>query len=261
MIFQKSACIACMYQELPFLDRFQAAARDGFSFVEFWDWRELNLEAVRDAAEAAGVGIAAFNGDASFSLINPAHKQAYLDDLYRAAEAARQVGARSLTIHSNALGPGGAVIDRCEDLSPTVKLLTLYDGLCACAKIAEETGIRMNLEPLNTVTDHPGNFLVSSRMAAELTEQVGSPLLNVLFDVYHMQLQEGDLCGHLLSCGSWLGHIHVADAPGRHEPGTGEINYRRIFACLEEIGYQGLIGFELFPQDTTRQAAQAINQY
>lgn len=261
MVFQKSACIACMYQELPFLDRFQAAARDGFSYVEFWNWEDLDLSAIRDAAERAGVGIAAFNGDAAYSLINPAHKNAYLKFLYRSAQAAQFLGARSLTIHSNALGPGGAVTDLCQDLSPTVKLLTLYDGLCGCARIAEETGIRMNLEPLNTVTDHPGNFLISSRTAAELTEQVGSPLLNVLFDVYHMQLQEGDLCGHLRSCGSRLGHIHVADVPGRHEPGTGEINYHQIFACLEEMGYQGLIGFELYPKDSTQKAVQAILQY
>lgn len=261
MTLQKSACIECMYQELPFLERFQAAAADGFPFVEFWSWEDKDLSAVQEASERAGVGIAAFNGDASYSLVNPAHRTAYQEFLHRSAETARQIGARSLTIHSNALGPGGMVADRCDGLSAAAKLVTLYDGLCACAKLAEATGIRMNLEPLNTVTDHPGNFLTSSQTAAELTAMVGSPLLKMLFDVYHMQLQEGDLCGHLRACGSQLGHVHVADAPGRHEPGTGEINYHRIFSCLEEIGYRGLIGFELYPKNTTQEAVWAIHQY
>ena len=74
MVFQKSACIEPMYSELPFLERFQAAKRDGFAFVEFWSWRDKDMEAVRKAAESAGVGIAGFNGDADLSLIDPAQK-------------------------------------------------------------------------------------------------------------------------------------------------------------------------------------------
>lgn len=258
MALEKSACIETMYRELPFMERFQAAGRDGFAFVEFWSWTDKDLDAVRTAAERAGVGIAGFNGDAELSLIDPGQRGDYLAFLRRSVEAARRVGARSVTIHSNGLGEGGAVIDPLDDLSGTVKLCAMFSALEDCAEIAEQSGISMNLEPLNVTTDHPGNFLRTTRMAAEMTRLIGSPKLKVLYDVYHMQLSEGGLCDTIRAYGGEFGHVHVADAPGRHEPGTGEISCPRVLACLEEIGYTGLIGFELIPETTTARAVEAI---
>ena len=258
MAFQTSACIEPMYAELPFLERFRAAKADGFDFVEFWSWTDKDLPAVRAAAEDAGIGISGFNGDAELSLIDPAQRQAYLDFLRRSVDAAVQVGARSLTLHSNGLGPGGRVICSYPELSGTVKLCAMFDPLRACAEIAEDAGIRMNLEPLNITTDHAGNFLTSTRMAAELTDLIGSPMLRVLYDVYHMQLNEGSLCDHIRAYGSRFGHVHIADAPGRHEPGTGEIFFPAVLRCLEDAGYDGLIGFELVPAASTAQAVGAI---
>lgn len=261
MVFKKSACIEPMYQEFSFLDRFRAAKEDGFDYVEFWSWTDKDLRAVRRAAEDAGIGIAGFNGDAALSLIDPAHKRDYLDFLRRSVDAAREVGARSLTIHSNGLGDGGVVLNRYPELSDTVKLCTMFDTLRSCADLAEKSGIRINLEPLNITTDHQGNFLTTTRMAAEMTRLIGPPMLKVLYDVYHMQLNEGSLCDNIRAYSDQFGHIHVADAPGRHEPGTGEINYENVFSCLEESGYTGLVGFELTPATTTAQAVKAIMQY
>lgn len=261
MKFQKSACIEPMYAELPFLDRFRAAKNDGFDFVEFWGWTDKDLDAVKAAADAAGVGISGFNGDAELSLIDPARKKDYLAHLRKSVAAAQKLGARSVTIHSNGLGDGGRVICSYPELSDTVKLCTMYGTLLECAKIAEDSGIAMNLEPLNITTDHVGNYLATTRMAAELTRMVGSPMVKVLYDVYHMQLNEGSLCDNIRAYGDQFGHIHVADAPGRHEPGTGEINYRSVFACLEEIGYTGLIGFEFIPKTTTAEAVKAVLTY
>lgn len=258
MKFSRCACIEPLYSELPFLEHFQAAKDDGFDFVEFWSWTDKDLDAVKDAAGKAGISIAGFNGDAELSMIDPDTKEAYIAFVRKSAAAAQKVGACSVTIHSNGLGDGGLVIRDYAELSDTVKLCTMYENLKACARIAEETGIRMNLEPLNITTDHVGNYLATTRMAAELTAMVGSPMLKVLYDVYHMQLNEGSLCDTIRAYAGQIGHIHVADAPGRHEPGTGEINYANVFACLEEAGYTGLIGYELFPKTTTAEAVKAI---
>lgn len=258
MDFIKCACIETLYTEIPFLDRFQAAKRDGFGAVEFWSWTDKDLDAVRAAAGSAGIMVSGFNGDADFSLIDPAQKGDYLAFLRQSVEAAQKIGARSVTIHSNALGDGGVVVNHYDNLSHTVKLCAMFDTLHDCAKIAEEAGVRMNLEALNVTTDHQGNFLATTQMAAELTAMVGSPMLKILYDVYHMQLNEGSLCDNIRAYGAQIGHVHVADAPGRHEPGTGEINYRSVYACLREAGYQGLIGYELFPMNTTAEAVQAI---
>ena len=261
MALRKCACIDTLYTELPWLERFQAAKNDGFEAVEFWDWRVRDLDATREAAEKAGIAISGFNGDADYSLVDPTHKEKYIDYLKQSIAAAKKVGAASVTIHSNALGDGGIVVNHYDDLSDTVKLCSMYDMLLECAKIAEETGINMNLEPLNITTDHVGNFLATTRMAAEMTRLIGCDKLKVLYDVYHMQLNEGSLCDNIRAYGDQFGHIHVADAPGRHEPGTGEINYHNVFACLEEIGYTGRIGFELMPKTDTATAVKAIMSY
>lgn len=261
MKFERSACIEPMYSELPFLDRFQAAKDDGFEYVEFWSWTDKDLDAVKAAAESAGIGISGFNGDADYSLIDPTHKEKYLEFLRLSVEAAQKIGAKSVTIHSNALGDGGIVVNHYTELSHTVKLCSMYDMLLECAKIAEESGIAMNLEPLNITTDHVGNFLAHTQMAAEMTRLIGSPMLKVLYDVYHMQLNEGALCDTIRAYGDQFGHIHVTDAPGRHEPGTGEINYCAVLSCLEDCGYTGRIGYELFPMTDTKTAVQAIMKY
>lgn len=261
MKFMKSACIEPMYSEIPFLDRFQAAKDDGFEFVEFWSWTDKDIDAVGAAARRAGIGISGFNGDAECSMIDPEQREPYMAFLRRSVEMAKRVGARSVTIHSNGLGEGGAVLRRYDELSDTVKLCSMFAVLQECANLAEESGICMNLEPLNVTTDHAGNYLKTTRMAAELTRMIGSSKLKVLYDVYHMQLNEGSLCDNIRAYGDQLGHVHVADAPGRHEPGTGEINYHRVFECLEEVGYAGLVGFELMPKTTTAQAVRAIMQY
>ena len=258
MKFQKSACIEPMYSELPFLERFQAAKDDGFEYVEFWGWTDKDLDAVKAAADKAGIGIAGFNGDAELSLIDPEQKSAYLEFLKKSVEAARKVGAKSVTIHSNGLGDGGLVVNAYENLSDTVKLCAMYGTLIECAKIAENSGVQMNLEALNITTDHVGNFLQTTRMAAEMIRLIGCPKLRVLYDAYHMQLNEGSLCDNVKAYGDTFGHIHVADAPGRHEPGTGEIYYPRVIRALEDVGYAGLVGFELIPETSTANAVKAI---
>lgn len=258
MSLRKCACIDTLYTELPWKERFAAAKRDGFDAVEFWDWRIRDLKETREAAQAAGIVISGFNGDADYSLVDPEHKEKYLDFLRQSLKAAKEVGAKSVTIHSNALGEGGVVVNSYDHLSHTVKLCSMYDTLLSCAKLAEEEEINLNLEALNITTDHVGNFLEHTQMAAEICRLIGSPRLKVLYDVYHMQINEGCICDTISQYKDQFGHIHVADAPGRHEPGTGEINYRKVLRHLEKEGYQGYVGYELFPLTDTAAAVKAI---
>ncbi len=258
MALKKSACIETLFTELPFASRFKAARQAGFDFVEFWGWPDKNLDEIRDLSKEAGLGISGFNGDAEYSLIDPSHKKPYLDYLRQSLEVAKKIGARSVTIHSNALGDGGVVVNHYDDLSFTVKLCSMYDMLLACVPLADEYGVNLNLEALNITTDHVGNFLEHTSMGAEICELISAPRLKILYDVYHMQLNEGSICDTLSKYVGQIGHIHVADAPGRHEPGTGEINYPHVLRHLEAIGYTGLVGYELFPKTDTATAVKAI---
>ena len=258
MSLRKCACIDTLYTELPWLERFEAAKKDGFDAVEFWDWRIRDLDETRAAADNAGINISGFNGDADFSLVDPTHKEKYLNYLSQSMEAALKLGAPTVTIHSNALGDGGVVVDHYDNLSDTVKLCSMYDTLLSCARMGEEKGIRCNLEALNITTDHVGNFLKYTQMGAEICRLINSDKLKVLYDVYHMQINEGCICDTISSYWDTFGHIHVADAPGRHEPGTGEINYKTVIQHLEKCGYKERVGYELFPLKDTATAAKAI---
>ena len=168
------------------------------------------------------------------------------------------MGAGSVTIHSNALGEGGVVVDHYDNLSHTVKLCSMYRTLLDCVETAEREGINLNLEALNITTDHVGNFLENTQMGAEICRLIGSPRLKLLYDVYHMQINEGCICDTISHYADQFGHIHVADAPGRHEPGTGEINYKKVLRHLEACGYTGYVGYELFPLADTESAVKAI---
>lgn len=258
MALRKCACIDTLYTELPWDQRFGAAKNDGFAAVEFWDWRIRDLKVTGKAAKDAGICISGFNGDADYSLVDPDHREKYLEELKKSIEAAQKVGASSVTIHSNALGDGGIVVNHYDDLSDTVKLCCMYDELCRCAELAQKEEIQLNLEALNITTDHQGNFLKYTQMGAEICRLIDSPNLKLLYDVYHMQINEGCICDTITNYGDQFGHIHVADAPGRHEPGTGEINYKKVISHLEECGYTGYVGYELFPLTDTDAAVKAI---
>ena len=258
MKLKRSVCIEALYRELPFLERFQAAKDDGFDAVEFWGWTDKDIDSVKSAAEKAGIVICGFNGDERISLIDPNTKKEYMEYLEKSVEVARKLNAPTVTIHSNGLGDGGIVINHYDELSDTVKLCTMFENLQRCAELAEKSGVRMNLEGLNITTDHVGNFLKTTQMSAELIRMIGSPMIKVLYDVYHMQLNEGCICDTINSYGDTFGHVHVADAPGRHEPGTGEIYYPNVYRALENIGYTGYVGYELFAKTTTDEAVKAI---
>jgi len=254
-----TACIETIFAELPWEQRFQAAKDAGFDLIEFWSWTDKDLPAIRRLAADAGVGISGFNGDADYSLIDPTHKKPYLEFLERSLDAAVTIGAESVTIHSNALGDGGIVVNHYDELSDTTKLCSMYDMLIDVRKMAEDAGVTCNLEALNITTDHVGNFLQTTQMASDIIRLIDSPRVRILYDIYHMQLNnEGSICDTISTYLDAIGHIHIADAPGRHEPGTGEINYRNVIRHLEKVGYQGYVGCELFPLNDSDTAAKAI---
>lgn len=259
MSLQLCACIETMYTHLPWLERFQAAKDDGFAAVEFWDWRPYSAEQTRQAAQAAGIPINGFDGDAEFSLVNPAERPQYLKHLEQSLLHAKAIGAKSVTLHSNGLGKGGVVLSRYENLSYTVKLCSLYEGLRTSAKMAEEIGVTLHLEALNVTADHVGNFLKTTQMGVELCQLVRSPRLKLLYDVYHMQKNEGNIIPTIYHYGHLFGHVHIADVPGRYDSGSGELNYPAILDALEATGYTGLVGCELYPTTTARAVKDIFN--
>lgn len=257
---ERSANIEVLYTEQPWRERFSAAKKDGFHYIEFWDWDNKDLEEVKNLLAENGLKISAMSGDKSYSMCDPEHRKEYIEFVKKSLAAAKKIDCPVLVVHSNELAPEPKqwAKDTFSQFSDTVKICSMFDTLKKLAPLAEEAGVTLVLEALNIVTDHIGNFLTTTQMSAEITSLVGSPNIKVLYDAYHMYLNEGKICETLSKYVDSIGYIHIADAPGRGEPGTGTINYRKVFEHLKEIGYDRTVGFELYPKHGTELAVKAI---
>jgi len=259
-----SLCIENFYKHLSFEDRFAAAKKDGFEYCEFWTWRNRDWGRVKKAIADSGVKIASFSGDDEYSLINPDENNLYVDFLKRSMEKAKEINCHYLVIHSDAFNPDGSAKEIGKTLSYEAKLLSSYRVLKTIAPFAEKEDITLVLEPLNTKVGQPrahkNYFLEHPGPAFELTRQVGSGKIKVLYDIYHMQLMAGNIIRTLRENIDQLGYIHLADVPGSHEPGTGELNLGNILKALDSMGYAGFVGFELLPSETDEKAFEAIKK-
>ena len=259
-----SICIENFYKTLLFEDRFAAAKKDGFEYCEFWTWKNRDWGRVKKAIADSGVKIAAFSGDDEYSLINPDENSLYVDFLRKSIEKAKEIHCSYLVIHSDALNKDGSAKEIGKSLSYEAKLLNMYRVLERIAPFAEKENVTLVLEPLNTRLGEPrahkNYFLEYPEPAFELTRQVGSDKIKVLYDIYHMQLMAGNVIKTLEKNIDQLGYIHLADVPGSHEPGTGELNLSNILKALDSMGYAGFVGFELLPSETDEKAFEAIKK-
>ena len=250
-----SVCIEMIFLEYPFLQRIEKAAAAGFDAIEFWNWDNKDLPAIKTAVQRAGIGIATFQANLGGTLIDPNQRGAFVAGIQQSLDKAREMGVKALFVLSDELGPDRGVAHQFPDLSEETKRQSVLDGLKALSPLAEKAGVTLLLEPLNTLVDHKGYWLSRSTAGLELVREVNSPSIRLLYDIYHMQVMEGNLIHTLTDNLDAIGHIHVADVPGRHEPGTGEINYSRVFAALREAGYTGFVGMEFDPTIPSEKAA------
>jgi len=252
---KSSVCIEMIFTEYPFLERIRKAAHAGFDAIEFWNWDNKDLPAIKTAVEEAGIGIASFQANLGGTLIHPEQRAGFVASIAQSLEKAREVGSPGLFLLTDELAEDRSVRFQYPELTAEEKYESVFEGLKSIAALAEDAGITLVLEPLNSEVDHVGYFLDHSAMGFELVRAVDSPCIKVLYDIYHMQIMEGNVIRTLTGNMDVIGHVHVADVPGRHEPGTGELNFANIFRALRQAGYDGYVGFELDPTVPSEQAA------
>ena len=255
-----SICIETIFTEYPLMERFQHVKQAGFEYAEFWSWDDKDLKAIKSECERLGLKIASFSGDKDYSLIDSTHNEKYLQYLKRSVDAANFLGCENLVIHSNALGEGGVVICDYNGCDKAELFTNMQKVLKEAGVLAQKGGIMLVLEALNTNIDHADNFLSSTADSVKAAAGAQSPKIKILYDIYHMQLMEGNIVNTLSDYFEQIGYIHAADVPGRHEPGTGELNYGNIIKMLNALGYKGIVGFELFPKYTSKEAIKAIRK-
>lgn len=244
---QLSICIEIVYDDEPFHSRIHRAAVAGADAVEFWDWREKDLDAVKVAADNAGVPIVGFT--AGGVLTDPDAADDAVETIRESIETAAGLGCPTLIVTT---GPDQAGLDRQRQHENVV------DALSCVAPDAEDAGVTLTIEPLNTEVDHPGYYLQTAAQGFEIVDEVGSPNVKVLYDVYHQQITEGNVIATITENAGNIGHIHVADVPGRHEPGTGELDYENIFDAVDKSEYDGYVGCEFAPTGDPDEAMAAV---
>ncbi len=243
-----AANLSMMYQELPFLERFGAAAKDGFKAVEFLFPYDFPASELRARLSAHGLTQALFNGPPGNWAAGerglaslPGRADEFRRGVGQALEYARVLGNDRLHIMAGLIQPGE---DRARHRA------TYVANLAYAAKEAASAGVTVVIEPINT-RDIPGFFLNRQDEAHTICAEVGAGNLKVQMDFYHCQIVEGDLATKLKRYISGVGHIQIAGVPERQEPDVGEINYPYLFRLMDELGYAGWVGCEYRPRGAT----------
>jgi len=253
-----AANLSMLYTELDFPDRFAAAAQFGFPGVEYHFPYAYPKEQLAELLHEYGLTQVLHNlpagdwasGDRGIAC-DPDRVGEFQDGVGRAIDYAQALSCTQLNCLAG-IAPKGVDTDKV--------LEAFVANLRFAAKKLRSAGIRLLIEPINT-RDVPGFYLSHTQQAVDLIEAVGSDNLYVQYDIYHMQIMEGDLAPTIQQHLSRIAHVQLADNPGRNEPGTGEINYPFLFGFLDRVAYDGWIGCEYKPKTTTGEGLGWIAPY
>jgi hydroxypyruvate isomerase len=239
------------WTKLPFLERLRMAAKYGFPAVEFWPWRNKDIPAVAALCHDLGIEIAQFTAWGFKPGMNdPKNHDAFVKEVEASCAIAKQLNCKLMTVVGGDDQPG---------MTQPEMHANIIAGLKKAAPIAEAHKITLILEPMNIRVDHKGHCLYGSAPTIRICQEVNSPYVKINWDLYHMQITEGDLCGHLREgfAAKQIGYLQLADHPGRNEPGTGEVHYNRVLKEAYDLGYRDYVGLELRPRTTEHEAAVA----
>lgn len=253
-----SANLSMLFTEVDFLERFARAADAGFRAVECQFPYRYEKDALAEQIQRHQLAQVLHNlpagdwsmGDRGIACL-PDRVAEFQEGLGRAIDYATALGCTRLNCLAG-VAPAGADRERLHE--------TFVGNLRFAARELNERGITLLIEPLNS-RDTPGFFLRTSRQAVEIIEEVGSHNLRLQFDVYHTHIMEGDVVGSLEHALKYIAHVQIADDPGRHEPGTGSIDFGSVFRALDRASYRGWIGCEYVPSTTTEEGLSWLNAY
>ena len=253
-----NANLTMLFNEVDFLDRFEAAAKAGFKGVEYLFPYAYPQEQLVERLQKHGLTQVLHNlpagdwaaGERGIASI-PGREGEFQDGVGKAIEYATALGCKQVNCLAG-IPPAAASADTVRE--------TFVANLRFAAEQFAGAGIRLLIEACNA-RDMPGFYLNRSQQALDLIREVGSPNLLLQYDIYHMQIMEGDLAPTIERHLGSIGHMQLADTPGRHEPGTGEINYPFLFGVIDRLGYAGWIGCEYKPRGNTVEGLGWVKPY
>lgn len=249
-------CLECFFTDLPYDERISKISQLGFDSVEFWHpegtWNGSTIdegmpkdaEVLRKVCEETGVTVAGFVLNAWDGLfggcpVNPDDHEKFIEQVHKMIDFAEKIDCHSAVIMSGTLVDG---------LTRSQMRANMDKAFGRALEIAEKKNFTLLVEPLNTVVDHAGFYLDSTAEAVELVRSFKSPNMKLVYDIYHMQIMDGNVVDTIKDNVDIIGQMHVAGVPGRNEPDVGELDYPFIFSKADEFGYKGRFGFEYFPK-------------
>lgn len=250
--FTLAACAEMIFTDIPFIDRVKEIDARGFQ-VEIWDWSNKDLPALA----ATGATFSSMTGYLRGDLLDDDGIAELMSTARESLEAAKTINPPRLNLHGTGLDNKGMPI-KPKDVVSGRDWLRARDTLTRMAELGAEYDRVFMLENLNLLVDHPGTPFGLAADTMALVEAVNHPNMRMNLDLYHAQIGEGNLTELVRAALPWIGEIQIADVPGRMEPGTGEINYRRIADELESLGYTGVIGMEAF---ASQDSALALERF
>ncbi len=243
-----AANLTMLFNEVPFLERFEKAANNGFTAVEFlfpyaFDAQEIRDRLTRHALTLVLHNLPAGDWEAGERGIacHPDRVHEFREGVAKAITYATALGVGQLNCLAGKTPSG---------VSADVLRKTFVENLRFAASELKKAGLKLLIEPINTF-DIPGFYLSGTQQALSIMDEVGADNLFLQYDIYHMQRMEGELAASMQRHLPRIAHLQLADNPGRNEPGTGEINYAFLFQFIDKIGYSGWIGCEYKPATTT----------
>jgi hydroxypyruvate isomerase len=238
---QYSLCIDSIYPKENLEEKLTRIKQAGFKFIEFWDWRDKDFNLIMNS----GLQVSNFSGNRISSLTLD-DKEKVIQEVNASIDAAKKLKCDRMMLLSDILEGDGSV--KINSISSEKKLIRLYDNLTALVEIAMKRDIRLVIEPLNTFKDHRNYYLDHFEKTLELIQSINSEYLKILYDIYHMQIMEGNVLETLQKYHQFIGYIHIANVPYRCEPWIGELDYKFILEELSKV-YSGFVGFEFFVKE------------
>jgi len=233
-----SLCTDSIYPEENLKGKLERIKQAGFKFIEFWDWRDKDLEIIMNS----GLEVSNFSGNRISSLTLD-NKEKVIQEVNASIDVAKKLKCKRIMLLSDILENDGSV--KINSISSEKKLVRLYDNLKALVEIAKKRDIMLVIEPLNSVKDHKNYYLDDFQKTLESIQSINSEHLKILYDIYHMQIMEGNILETLQKYHQFIGYIHVANVPYRCEPWIGELDFKFILKELSKV-YSGFVGFEFF---------------
>jgi len=246
-----SVCIEMIFRELPFMDRIGAVADAGFPAFEFWGWRSKDVKAILKKKQDYGLAVSSFGVDPSARIVDYGTRNEFIKGVGDSVETALKLECSRLIVTTG---------NEIKGVPRETQHQNVVKSLKEAAELVEKTDVMLVLEPLNILVDHKGYFLYSSSEGFEILREVDSPNVKLLYDIYHQQITEGNLIATITENIGSIGHFHSADVPGRHEFGTGEINYANVLKKIDELGYDGFVGLEFMPLADSKEALGMVKR-